>query len=530
MDEREGQIDLGAQELAHAPLVATRVIPVEPPSLRDNTALAERLARAVSRDLGLTQVHVPLSVAGGLSDLGFGANDRFQVAVSKGTDTGRIVSVAPPGDRAAGYGLAVDVGSTTLVLALVDLERPCVIDRFSLTNPQMAHGADILTRAHFAERPGGLETLTRELREAINRGLAVICERQALEPGQLVAGAVAGNTAMTHFLLGLSLRTLIREPYIPVVNRPEGLTAGRLGLNLAPEAPVLVMPNKGAYLGGDLMAGVVVSGMARSDGLGLLVDVGTNAEVVLGQRDWLVGAAGAAGPALEGGVVRMGMIAGPGAIDRVRIDRETKTIKYRTIEDRPPKGICGSGLIDLFAEMFLSGLLDFQGKLTIPPGHPRRLETDDGPAFIVVTGAETENGEPILLSEIEVDLLTRSKAGMYTIISTVVQSVGLTVDQIDRFFVAGTFGQYIDPRMAVAVGMVPDLPLDRFVSLGNSSLQGAILTLISSDARSEVSEIWQKMTYLEMNVNQDLMNRFSAARFLPHTNRNRFPSVGTTIA
>ena len=529
MTERTEQIDPAVFGLDHAPVVRSCRVDIPRPSLRDNTGLADRLVRAVKAAAGLADVILPLGLAAGLSELYAGSNFSVRAVCRVESGIGRVVSVEPDEGPDDLFGLAVDIGSTTLVMALVNMTAPAVLDQLTRTNPQVEHGADILTRCHHAEQPGGLERLTSRLRQAINQGLSELCHRNNIESGKISAAALAGNTTMTHFLLGLSPRTIIREPYVPVWNLPRDLTASQIGLQIAPAAPVLVMPNKGAYFGGDLLAGLVVAGLNRAERPSLMVDVGTNAEVVLGQGDWLIGAAGAAGPALEGGVARMGMAAASGAVDRVRIDRETHAVSYRTIGDRSAAGICGSGLIDLFAELYLSGIIDFNGKITLRRGHPRRVETDEGPAFLLVPPEETANGEPILLSEVEIDILTRSKAAMYTILSTVMKSVGLTFDQLERFYVAGTFGQYIDPRMAVAVGMLPDIPLDRFVVLGNSSLKGAILNLISAQARTEVMDIWRKLTYLEMNVNQELMNRFSAARFIPHTDRKRFPSVGTLI-
>lgn len=525
----EERLDLEAAGLDHSPLVRSYELEVARPTLRDNAGLADRLARAVQKEAGLAEVDFPLALASNLNELYLQADYHVWAACLVDGDKGRVVALEPGSGPGGTFGLAVDLGSTTLVLALVDLDKPRLVDQLTLSNPQARYGEDILTRVHLADRPGGLESLVTGLREAVNQGASEICARHNLKPERLAAAALAGNTAMTHFILGLPPRTIIREPYVPVINRPQGLRAADIGLNLAPEAPVLVMPNKGSYFGGDLMAGLVVAGLGRAEKPCLMVDVGTNAEVVLGHKDWLVGAAGAAGPALESGVARMGMVASPGAVDQVRIDRQTKTLTYRTIDGLPPKGICGSGLIDLFAELFLSGLIDFQGKLTLSAGDPRRVETDEGPAFLVAPASETERDKAITLSEVEIDILTRSKAGMYTILSTVLKSVGLTFNQIDRFYVAGTFGQYIDPRMAVAVGMLPDIPLERFVPLGNSSLKGAVLTLLSGKARAEVLDVWQRLTYLEMNVNQELMNRFSAARFIPHTHRELFPSVGTII-
>lgn len=529
MYDFHGKIDLDGFGLDHSPMATAGLVEVEAATLRDNTGLVDRLCRAVAKKWNLDEVTAPLDAAAGLNSRFIDRDDGMWVAVEQEGRKGRIITATDPPGTGGAYGLAVDVGSTTLVLALVDLESHSVTDQLTLSNPQVEYGADILTRAHFAEQAGGLDKLTGGLRGAINEGLDNLCQRRGLMPSQVAACAMAGNTCMTHFVLGLPVRTLIREPYVPVINRLNGLKAKDIGLETAPEAPLLIMPNKGSYFGGDLTAGLVAAGLNRADKTCMMVDVGTNAEVVLGQKDWLIGAAGAAGPALEGGVAARGMVAGAGAIDQVRIDRRTKEAAWRTIDGSLPRGICGSGLIDLFAELFLSGLIDFQGKLTLPDGSPQKVYTDEGAAFVVVPGEETESGSPILLSEVELDILTRSKAGMYTILNTVIKSVGLTFDDLDKFYVAGTFGQYIDPRMAVAVGMIPDIPLEKIQPLGNSSLKGVILTLLSSEARKEAVSIWKKLTYLEMNVNQELMNRFSAARFIPHTDRSRFPSVGSTI-
>ncbi len=522
-------LDLTANELDHSPLIKSITINMEPPSLKDNTGLSERICRAVEEAAGIAVGGFPLILIRNLNRIVSDTSFSVWVAYRIENGTARLVDGRRRREAGPLYGLAVDIGSSTLALSLVDLDRPKVLDQISLENPQIEYGADILARAHFAETADGLETLTRILRQKINEGISQLCDRNSLKPEQILAASLAGNTAMTHFLLGLPTSSIIREPYVPVINRPRDLTAGDLELIISPAAPAMILPNKGAYFGGDLMAGLVSTGFNRAEKPCLMVDVGTNAEVVLGQKDWLIGAAGAAGPALEGGVARMGMIAGPGAIDRIRVDRESLTVDYRTIGGLPPKGICGSGLIDLLAELFLSGAIDFAGKLTLSPGHGRRVETDEGPAFAVVPADETDGGIPLLFSEVEIDVMLRSKAAMYTILETITRSVGLEFDQIDRFFVAGAFGQFIDPRMAVSVGMLPDIPLDRYQPVGNSSLKGTILTLVSEKARQAVQDVWKRLTYLELNVNQDLMNRFSAARFIPHTHRELFPSVEAAL-
>jgi len=521
--------DFSSHGLSHDPLVISRAVSVDRPSLRDNTALAERVAAAVKKQGGFQDVRLSLDTARSLNMGLFQGDGPLRAALSVEDGLCRVVEVRPGEQADPVYGLAVDLGSTTLVLALLDLDRATVVREISLTNPQTEHGADILTRIHHADKTAGHDQMVELLRSGIRDGVSRLCAEAGVQADRILAAALAGNTTMTHFLLGLPTGSLVREPYVPVLNRPEHLVAADLDLGICPAASLFILPNKGSYFGGDLMAGLVTAGFNRSEEVCLLVDVGTNAEVVLGQKDWLIGAAGAAGPALEGGVAARGMTAGPGAIDRVRIDRASQAVSYTTLGGEPPRGICGSGLIDLLAEMYLAGVIDYRGRLTLSDTDEQRVMTDEGPAFVVAPGSETATGEPILLSEVEIDILTRSKAAMYTILETVLLSVGMTFDQVARFYVAGTFGQYIDPRMAVAVGMLPDIPLARYVPLGNSSLTGAMLALLSAEARAGALAAWQRLTYLELNVNQDLMNRFSAARFIPHTYRERFPSVGGSI-
>jgi uncharacterized 2Fe-2S/4Fe-4S cluster protein (DUF4445 family) len=253
--------------------------------------------------------------------------------------------------------------------------------------------------------------------------------------------------------------------------------------------------------------------------------VGTNAEVVLGNKNWLIACAGAAGPALEGGVTRMGMTAGPGVIDKISIAPKTREFKIHTIEEKPPRGICGSGVIDLAAQLFLSGMMDIRGKLVPDACGSRLKEIDDLLHLTVVPAGQSELGTDLTISQADMDSLIRSKAAMYTILETITTSVGVTLSDLTKFYVAGTFGSFIDPRSAITIGMLPDLPLESYKPLGNSSLGGATLALTSADCLEEIDRIRDRITYLELNVNQEFMNRFSAAKFLPNTNHSLFPSV-----
>jgi uncharacterized 2Fe-2S/4Fe-4S cluster protein (DUF4445 family) len=352
-----------------------------------------------------------------------------------------------------------------------------------------------------------------------------MCRSIQLEPADIYTLAMAGNTAMTHLFMGLNPRWIIREPYIPAVNKPGILKAHELGLQVNSAARVLIFPNIGSYFGGDLIAGILYSKIHCEPDTALLVDVGTNAEVVLGNENWLIACAGAAGPALESGVTKMGMMAGPGVVDRIMIDPLTKKFDLHTIEDKPPRGICGSGVIDLAAQLFLSGMIDIRGKM-MPAVCGKRLKEIDGLLHLVLVPADqSATGLDLTISQADLDSLIRSKAAMYTILETITQSVGMELRDLAKFYVAGTFGSYIDPGSAVAIGMLPDLPPGSYKPLGNSSLGGATLALTSAQSLAEIDRIRDRITYLELNVNQDFMNRFSAAKFIPHTDKTLFPSV-----
>lgn len=303
------------------------------------------------------------------------------------------------------------------------------------------------------------------------------------------------------------------------------IPAAKIGLATHPSAQLLLFPCVGSYFGGDLVAGILFAGLHQRADTALLVDVGTNAEVVLGNREWLMACAGAAGPALEGGVSRIGTTAAPGVIDRVWFDPRTQQLDVHTIDELPPVGICGSGVIDLAAALFTAGWIDVRGKFR-PEACGDRLALEHGHPYLVVVSAQASGtGRPLCISQADLDSLIRSKAAMFTILETITTTMGLVLEETPAFLVAGTFGSFIDPRSAITIGMLPDLPLARFHNLGNSSLGGATLVLTRRDRLPEIDAIRDSITYLELNVNQEFMNRFSAAKFIPHTDTERFPSV-----
>ncbi|MEJ5358985.1 MAG: ASKHA domain-containing protein [Desulfobacterales bacterium] len=491
-----------------------------PPSLRDNTADADRLAAALRRETG-AEVLLPLELLRDLPAVLRAADWRVRCALFREGERWIATGVFPGEEGPSPLGAAVDLGTTRVAVRLLELSPGRILAESGFDNPQTAIGPDVLTRIHHAATPGGLEALASGVRRALSEALSGLLAAHGRDPRGLTHLAVAGNTAMTHLLLGLDPGRMIREPYIPVVNRPGLIAARDLDLAVAPAARVFVFPNIGSYFGGDLVAGILFSGLHRRAEPAILVDVGTNAEVVLGCRDWMIGCAGAAGPALEGGMSRIGMTAAPGAVDRVAVDPATGELVFHTIGGAPPRGICGSGMIDLAACLFRAGLIDARGRF-VPAACGGRLLGEGGDRLLLVPADRSGTGEDLTIGQAEIDSLIRSKAAMYTILETLCLSVGLRLEEIDTFFVAGTFGCFIDPRSAATIGMLPALPAERFLPLGNSSLEGASLLLACPGCLEEIPRIRDRITYLELNVNADFMNRFSAAKFLPHTDAARF--------
>jgi uncharacterized 2Fe-2S/4Fe-4S cluster protein (DUF4445 family) len=504
-----------------------RCVVLTPPSLKDNTADTERLLAALKKELAAETVDVDLDLLRQLPSLLRRTGYRIRCTVFRDRRRWVLTGIDAYKATRPAAGIAVDLGTTRVVLQLIDLTSSRVLGEHAFDNPQIVIGPDVLARIHHADSAGGLKELNGLILDGLNTGIGEICRTAGIEPNDVCAVSAAGNTSMTHLLLGLEPRWIIREPYIPVVNRPGLVKAAELGIRVSPFARVLVFPNIGSYFGGDLIAGILFSGLHRRREPALLVDVGTNAEVVLGNQDWLIGCAGAAGPALEGGLTRMGMLAGPGVIDRVAIDPDRRTFALHTIEDKAPRGICGSGVIDLAAQLFLAGMIDIRGKLVASKCGDRLMQIDGAPHLIVAPAEQSATGAALTIGQADLDSLIRSKAAMYTILETIALSVGLDLGELDAFYVAGAFGCFIHPRSAIAIGMLPDLPLERYVPIGNSSLQGAALALTSEAAVDEIDRIRDRITYLELNVNQDFMNRFNAAKFLPHTDIERFPSVPT---
>lgn len=494
------------------------------PGLGDNTADVERLAQALERQQG-APVDIPLELARLLPAALREAGYAVRCVVGRDRRARRLIGVAPASGTRRLVGAAVDLGTTRVVLRLVDLETSGVLATQAFDNPQARMGPDILARIHQADHEDGLAQLQALVVDGLNQALGRACAGRDFAPRDVALAVIAGNTTMAHLLLGLPPRWLIREPYIPVVNAPRLAAAAALGLQIGPGAGVFVFPNVGSYFGGDLIAGILCAGLDRRDEPAVLVDVGTNAEVVLGTRDWLVGCAGAAGPALEAGAAAIGMLAEQGVIDKVWWDPQAGELGYHVIGEGRPRGICGSGLIDLAAALYRAGMIDLRGRLVPAACGDRCRETDGTRELVLVPAEASATGRALVIDQHGLTSLKKAKAAMFAILETLTASVGMTPEEVGAFFVAGSFGSVIDPASAITIGMLPDLPRERFRVLGNASLEGATRLVQDASLVERVYAVRDRITYMELNVNQDFMNRFSGAQFFPHTDPDRFPSV-----
>lgn len=505
------------------PLVEMIAVDAPVPSLGDNTGDVDRLKKAVA-GTAASLLTVPLARLNTVGERFRAAGFAGVAVVNRLAGNDELVDflAVPPARLTA---MALDLGTTHLEAVLVDLLSGETLAHGHRPNSQGEHGADILTRIHFATRGEGLHLLHRAVIADINALIDALAADAGLDPAAIRALSVSGNTTMVHFFLRLNPYHMCREPYIPLVNAPDPCHAGELGLAIHPAAPVWVLPSVGSYFGGDLIAGIVACDLDRGEEVGMLVDVGTNAEVVVGNREWLIACAGAAGPALEGGVARMGMRAGPGAIEHIEIDPASKAMRYRVIGNEKPRGICGSGIIDLVAGLYLARMIDIRGKFRRAAMGERLIEQEEGSAFVVAPATESADGRPVLLSQVDLDALMRSKAAMYAILTTLMNQVGTPFEALHAIYVAGAFGRHIAPRQAIVLGMLPDLPLETYQPVGNSSLAGARKVLLDGDARRRARELVNKITYIELNVNQEFMIRFSGSRFIPHTDHQLFPTV-----
>ncbi len=480
-------------------LIVQKTIHLPLPSDDDRRAYDQR----IQDTLGMGPVRIPLTVLKRIPALVKEAAP-FPCIIGRIDNGYKLVDAG----TAHSYSIALDLGTTNLVALLYDNVMQKDVLTKSLENPQIAYGSDILTRMHHA-MTNRSDDVYRSLIGGINGLIALLCSEAGIENRDIHAVSAAGNTVMTHFFLGLDISTIPVDPFVPVVRTPGFFTAYELSLDINPEAIIYVFPNAGSYVGGDIAAGIMASGMFRSEKTSILVDVGTNAEIVIGNKDWMIVGAGAAGPALEEGISRIGKRAKHGIVYDVEI-REGN-ISCKTFDQGKPEGICGSGMVSLLYELYKAGMIDKSG--TLVQGE-YVAEIDGEKAFSIACGCH----ESLFITQSEIQNFMKSKAAMFTLLLVLTRSVGISFGDIESVYVSGALGTGIDPLKAAGIGMLPAWPAEIVRPLGNSSLEGARMLLADGNLVNTANAIVEKITYKHMHDDPEFMKEYLGAVFIPHTN------------
>lgn len=507
------------------PILENIPLQLDLPSLDDAVSDLDRLRRQLKKagyDISKmsTNIRVMRRLAKSIR------NDHFKVVASVlwKKCSSEIVAVLPVQEVKKSLGCAIDLGTTSIVVYIVDMEDGTVLSAASGHNSQAACGDDVINRIICAEKDGvnklkkmALSTINNLVKEAID---SIHADHRQIE--NIV---ISGNTTMTHLVLGIEARYIRREPYIPTVTEFPILKAEEIGIKAAAHAGVFVMPGPAGYVGGDIVSGVLYTGFHQHKELTLFIDIGTNGEIVFGNNEFLITAACSAGPAFEGGGIRWGMRAEDGAIEKVELDPVTFEPNYLTVENKPARGICGTGMIDLLSEMLLKKVIDQNGRFIVETGHPRYTLFKGEPAYILEFAENTGLDENIIFTQSDIKSLTLSKAAIYAGFNILLEQVGMDFSTVQQMIITGGFGQFLDIEKAVTIGLLPDIAREKFHYMGNSSIAGAYMALLSNTFRQQASAISNAMTYLDFSTHTKFMEEFTRAQFLPHTDENLFPSV-----
>ncbi len=500
-------------------------ITLDAPTLDDTMPDNERLSWAISSQLGVSDVKIPYFVMKKLASTLRAHNFHVCIKGERTDDAFLCMDICAPEDTAL-VGCAIDIGTTTVTMVLTDLTNGNLLAKGSSGNGQIRYGADVINRIIEQGKPNGVKKLQDAIiKETLCPILANLCKTANINAHSILRMSIGANTTMNHLLLGVDAEPVRMEPYIPSFFRWNGLLASDLKLPANPLASVEIAPNIGSYVGGDITAGTLASGIWDKDEMSLFIDLGTNGELVFGNRDFLMSCACSAGPAFEGGDISCGMRATDGAIEAARIDKETMEPTFTVIGEEGQKivGICGSGLIDIISELFRCGIINAKG-LFVREGDRVQRDAHNMGRFILATAEESETGREVSINEVDIDNFIRAKGAIFSAIDTLLQSVDMTVDMIDKVYVAGGIGSGINMKNAVNIGMFPDVDLEKFQYIGNSSLTGAYAMAVSNEAIAKTAEISANMTYLELSTYPGYMDSFVAACFLPHTDARLFPN------
>lgn len=510
-------------ESKDTPLVTKAYIEFPPPTLEDNISDLGRISRGLKQEMGLHVLDIPLNCLHHIEE-DLRKNDwKLSVTIAREKNGCRILDIEPLDTAAGNYGIVVDVGTTTVVVQLIEINSHKVIGVEGRLNLQARYGEDVISRIIRASGNGGLDLLHEAVVKTINELIEKLARENDVALEKIHSIVAAGNTTMSHFLLGLNPCFIRLEPYVPVADVYPQVFARDIGIRINPNGIMRTIPGVASYVGGDIVAGVLSSGIARHEKIGCLIDIGTNGEIAIGNNEWLVCCSASAGPAFEGGGTRCGMRAAKGAIEKVAISNGR--MKYWTIGNKSPIGICGSGLIDCIYELVKNGIIAQNGKFHRDLKDTRLTQVDDVPQYMIAYPDETETGMAIVITQSDIDNLIKSKGAVFAAIKSLIEYVGVSFDQIDKLYVAGGFGNFLDVPKAIAIGLLPDIPEEKIRFIGNSCLTGARMCLLSEACLDRCLKISQSMTNIELSNYQPFTEEYIAALFLPHTDRRLFPSV-----
>jgi len=513
------------------PLTERINICVPPPQKADGLSDLDRLTRALQQRLGQEDILFPPAVIRQLADALRAADGNVTVTISPSSSPSgknrrcRVTAIEASDAIGRHCGIAIDVGTTTVAVQLVDLSNMKILSTCTDYNGQLACGLDIISRIDYARRPDRREELRRRVLRTTNRLIHQSARYNEVEPSEISCAVISGNTTMIHLLLGLNPEYIRIDPYTPTVLDVPFFTASEIGLDIHPPASVMISPAVGSYVGGDITAGILCTDLSNNcDDVCLFMDIGTNGEVVIGNHEFLLTCACSAGPAFEGGGIKCGMRAAAGAIEKVEVDPATGLAACRTIGQARPRGICGSGMVSLLAQLLRTGWIDAAGELNrskpsqaIQPGGRRA-------AYTLVSAEKSATGQAITVDEQDIKNIIRAKAALYAACALMLAQVDMEFDNLGKVYIAGGFGRFLDLDAAITIGLLPDLPRDRFHFIGNASLTGSHMLLVSQRHRERQREQARRMTYLELTTAPAYMDQYTAALFLPHTNPTLFHS------
>ena len=497
------------------------------PTLDDTMPDNERLMRAIKAQENVDIVHLPYSVLRKMPDVLRESNFSVSCVIGRTKNTIFVYDILPENDESAICGLAIDIGTTTVSALIIDMETGKILGKASAGNGQIRYGADVINRIIESQKDNGIQKLQDAvIKETINPMIAQMCASAKIKTRQIYRMCVAGNSTMNHLFAGINADPLRMEPYIPAFFKTNSLYASDLGITVHPDAHIIIAPNIGSYVGGDITAGTLVSMIWNRPEFSLFIDLGTNGELVFGNSDFMMSCACSAGPAFEGGDISCGMRATDGAIEACTIDKETMEPTLTIVGDpgTKPVGICGSGIIDVICELYLNGIINPKGKFV---REGKRIKRDKYGMGSYVLAFEEEAGsiKDVEITEVDIDNFIRAKGAIFSAIRTMLTALDFDISMIDDVYVAGGIGSGINMQNAVNIGMFPDIPIEKFHYIGNSSLSGAYTMLLSKEAEKKTYELAQNMTYMELSAVPGYMDEFVACCFLPHTDANLFPSV-----